>query len=207
MTQTLTFSFYSGNGYNIKAVSETINSLLKQAFKYYPTSISWLKLKGDLEFVNGSHESAMKYYVTALVTATEYCNFTLARPNISPDEHIIRRMIKCTTNLGSYMQAAILCQFLDETDYGLAFKSITEKMYSFSDAMDAYYGCIWDVTLLEFIINMHSKKGEHKRKLQAISYMGLLELNANNNDEIRREAATARKVKFLRSLAKQYMLT
>lgn len=186
-------------------MSETINTLLKQAFKYYPTNISWLKLKGDLEFVNGSYESAMKYYVTVLITGSEYCNFTLVRPNI--DEHIIRRMIKCTTNLGSYMQAAILCQFLDETDYGLAFKSITEKTYSFSDAMDAYYGCIWDVTLLEFIINMHSKKGEHKRKLQAISYMGLLELNANSNDEIKREAATARKVKFLRSLAKQYMLT
>lgn len=200
-------SSFSANGYNIKAVSETINSLLKQAFKYYPTNISWLKIKGDLEFVNGSHESAMKYYVTALITATEYCNFNSSRPNIIPDEHIIRRMIKCTTNLGSYMQAAILCQFLDETDYALAFKSITEKTYSFSDAMDAYYGCIWDVTLLEFIINMHSKKGEHKRKLQAISYMGLLELNANNNDEIKREAALARKVKFLRSLAKQYMLT
>lgn len=178
---------------------------MKQAFKYYPTNISWLKLKGDLEFVNGSYESAMKYYVTVLITGSEYCTVPLVRPTI--DEHIIRRMIKCTTNLGSYMQAAILCQFLDETDYCLAFKSITEKTYSFSDAMDAYYGCIWDVTLLEFIINMHSKKGEHKRKLQAISYMGLLELNGNNNDEIKREAAHARKVKFLRSLAKQYMLT
>jgi len=36
--------------------------------------------------------------------------------------------------------------------------------------------------------------------------MGLLELNANNNDDIKREAATIRKTKFLRVLAKQYML-
>lgn len=36
--------------------------------------------------------------------------------------------------------------------------------------------------------------------------MGLLELNANNNEEIKREAATVRKTKFLRALAKQYMI-
>lgn len=185
-------------------MAETINALLKQAFQYYPNNIAWIKLKGDLEYVNSNYEAAMKHFVTVLVTGTEYCTLNLQRPVL--DEHIIRRMIKCASNLGCYMQAAVLCQFLDETDYGLAFKSISEKTSNFSDAMDAYYGCIWDPTLLEFIINMHSKKGEHKRKLQAISYMGLLELNANNNDEIKREAASARKTRFLRSLAKQYML-
>lgn len=91
------------------------------------------------------------------------------------------------------MQAAILCQvkghlfdlgdmsihiplspfaqFLDDVDYVLAFKSISEKTnraVSFSDAMDTYYDCIWDPTLLEFIIHQHSRKGEHKRKQQAV---------------------------------------
>lgn len=36
--------------------------------------------------------------------------------------------------------------------------------------------------------------------------MSQLELNANNNEEIKREAANNRKMKFLRALAKQYML-
>lgn len=94
--------------------------------------------------------------------------------------------------------------------------------------MDAYYDCIWDPTLLEFIIYQHSRKGEHKRKQQAvnetltdhfrkgnyffivyhlqIAIMGQLELNANNNDEIKREAASIRRTRFLRALAKQYML-
>lgn len=36
--------------------------------------------------------------------------------------------------------------------------------------------------------------------------MGTLELNANNNDEIKREAASIRKSRFLRALAKQYLL-
>lgn len=98
--------------------------------------------------------------------------------------------------------------------------------------MDAYYNCIWDTTLLEFIINLHARKGEHSRKLEAvglltiynlfrnfkiicifhsifiikIAIMGSLELNANNNDEIKREAAAIRKTRFLRALAKQYLL-
>jgi len=39
-----------------------------------------------------------------------------------------------------------------------------------------------------------------------ISMMGTLELNANNNEEIKRESAMVRKSRFLRALAKQYLL-
>lgn len=139
-----------------------------QSLQYYPHNVSWLKLKGDFEFVNGQNESAMRYYVTSIVTNTEYCTLMHLQRSII-DEYVIRRMIKSCSNLGCYMQSAILCQFLDDVDYGLAFKSIAEKTSNFSDAMDSYYSCIWDTTLLEFIINLHSKKGEHKRRLQAVS--------------------------------------
>ncbi|KAL1380727.1 hypothetical protein pipiens_013974 [Culex pipiens pipiens] len=186
--------------YNIKVVYEMLNHLLAQSLRFYPNNIPWIKLKGDMEFANLNHEAAMRNYVGALIAGSEY----LQRPLL--DDFIIRRMIKCSSNLGCFMQAAVLCQFLDETDYGLAFKSVSEKTASFSDAMDSYYGCIWDPTLLEFIVNWHFKKGEHKRRLQAISYLNQLELNANNNEEIKREAAAVRKTRFLRSLAKQYML-
>lgn len=39
-----------------------------------------------------------------------------------------------------------------------------------------------------------------------IAALGQLELNANNNDEVKREAASTRQIKFLRALAKQYLL-
>lgn len=38
-----------------------------------------------------------------------------------------------------------------------------------------------------------------------IKVIGLLELNANNNEEIQREAANIRKSRFLRALARQYV--
>ncbi|XP_055692605.1 integrator complex subunit 8 [Lutzomyia longipalpis] len=194
----------NSSSYNMRAVSETLSHLLDQNLKYYPQNISWIKLKADLDYLNGNNEAAIKGYVNALISGTEYCTLHLQKPLI--DDSMVRRMIKCSTNLGCHMQATVLCQFLDEIDYSLAFKCISEKSATFTDAIDTYYSCIWDVTILEFIINLHAKKNEHTRKLQVISYMSQLELNANNNEEIKREAANNRKMKFLRALAKQYML-
>uniref|UniRef100_A0A1A9ZGI3 INTS8 TPR repeats domain-containing protein n=1 Tax=Glossina pallidipes TaxID=7398 RepID=A0A1A9ZGI3_GLOPL len=192
------------SSYNIRAVGETLHWLLTEALKYYPQTIAWLKMKGDLELAIGNNEAAMRCYVNALITGTEYCTVPLQRS--IADDYIIRKMIRCSSNLGCHMQATVLCQFLEEIDYAIVFKNLTEKSSNFTDAMDAYYNCIWDTTLLEFIINLHAKRGEHSRKLEAIAIMGTLELNANNNEEIKREAAAIRKSRFLRALAKQYLL-
>ncbi|TDG41538.1 hypothetical protein AWZ03_012044 [Drosophila navojoa] len=197
-------SINNPNGYSLRSVSETLQWLLSEALSYYPQTVSWLKMKGDLELAIGNNESAMRCYVNALVTGTDYCTMPLQR-NVA-DDYVIRKMIRCAANLGCHMQATVLCQFLDEIDYGIVFKNLTEKCSNFTDAMDAYYSCIWDTTLLEFIVNLHAKRGEHSRKLEAISMMGTLELNANNNEEIKRESAMVRKSRFLRALAKQYLL-
>lgn len=191
------------NGYNVKSVAEALNLLLKAALKLHPMNIAWIKLQGDLEYINGNNEAAMKFYVQSIIIATEYCSLPIQRPLV--DENIVRKLIRCSSNLGCYLQTAVLCQFLEEIDYTMAFKCLQEKSGNFQDAMDSYYSLIWDSTLLEFIINLHFRKGEHKRKLQAISFIRQLELNANNSDEIKQKAATIRKIKFIRSLANQYM--
>jgi len=49
-------------------------------------------------------------------------------------------------------QVAVLCQFLDETDYTMAFKALQERCTH--DAADAYYDCIWDTTMLEYLISI-----------------------------------------------------
>jgi integrator complex subunit 8 len=191
------------NGYNIKSLAEILNYLLRQSLKLYPMNIPWVKLQGDLEFVSGNNESAMKYYVQSIIISTEYCTLPMQRPLI--DENIIRKMIKCTSNLGCFLQSAVLCQFTEEIDYITAFKCIQEKSSNNQDAMDSYYSLIWDSTLLEYIINHHNKKMEHKRKLNATAFIRQLELNANNNEDVKQRAAAIRKTQFIRSLANQYM--
>ncbi len=46
----------------------------------------------------------------------------------------------------------MLCQFLDDVDYATAFKALQER--ATHDAMDTYYDCIWDVTILEYLISI-----------------------------------------------------
>lgn len=133
--------------------------------------------------------------------------FSQPVPRSQIDDLVYRRMIKCCAHLQCYTQAAVLCQFLEEVDYTLAFKMAAsdQKSCAPADAMDAYYHCIWDTTILEYLIHLHTKRGEHHRKQLAIKVIGSLELNSNNNEEIQREAANIRKAKFLRALAKQYV--
>lgn len=63
----------------------------------------------------------------------------------------------------------ILCQFLTEVDYSMAFGKAQEKITS--DASDALYGYIWDLTILEFLINLHSKRNETTKRHEAVSLM------------------------------------
>ncbi|XP_046812831.1 integrator complex subunit 8 isoform X2 [Vespa crabro] len=193
------------NFYNIRYIGELLFQLLMQALKYHPTNIPWLRLTGDLNFVLGYYESAMKYYLEAIMVASDFFSQPIPRAQI--DDLVYRRMIKCCAHLQCYTQAAILCQFLEEVDYSLAFKMAgsDQKSCTTADAMDAYYHCIWDTTILEYLIHLHTKRGEHHRKQLAIKIIGLLELNSNNNEEIQREAANIRKAKFLRALTKQYV--
>ncbi|XP_006623708.1 integrator complex subunit 8 [Apis dorsata] len=195
----------NANSYNIRSIGELLFQLLTQALKYYPTNVPWLRLMGDLNFVLGYYESAIKYYLEAIMVASDLFSQPVPRSQI--DDLVYRRMIKCCAHLQCYTQAAVLCQFLEEVDYTLAFKMAAsdQKSCAPADAMDAYYHCIWDTTILEYLIHLHTKRGEHHRKQLAIKVIGSLELNSNNNEEIQREAANIRKAKFLRALAKQYV--
>lgn len=49
----------------------------------------------------------MSSYVNAILTGSEYFMVNLEQ---HIDDYIIRRMIKCCSNLGCFMQAAVLCQ-------------------------------------------------------------------------------------------------
>lgn len=103
----------------------------------------------------------------------------------------------------SVFQASVLHQFLEEPNYSMAFKALGERVCN--DSCDTYYPCIWDITLLEFLVNHHMKRGENECKQYVIQLIGELELNSNNNEEIQREAASLRKGWFLRAMAKQYL--
>lgn len=51
----------------------------------------------------------MSSYVNSILTGSEYFLMNLEH---NTDDYIVRRMIKCCSNLGCFMQAAVLCQVM-----------------------------------------------------------------------------------------------
>lgn len=196
---------------SVEVVRETLTWLVIHATRLYPTAThtsaalctSWHLSRADLSYMNEQYNSALAGYLTAVFVATDFLRNDNGGDQCVLTDGIIRRMIRCCMNLNCYTQAAILCQFLENIDYSTALRCLQER--NSVDAMDAYYCCLWDVSLIEFIINMHQKRGEIQRRDKALKMMGLLEVNSNNNDEIQREAAKVRKHRFLRAMAKQYL--
>ncbi|XP_017782006.1 PREDICTED: integrator complex subunit 8 [Nicrophorus vespilloides] len=187
------------NSYNLSSVADTLYEIVLQALTYFPSSLQWLRVMGDINFSNSNYENALKYYLQTLVVSSDYFNMPVRN-----DEHVFRRMIKCCTQLGCHTQAAVLCQFSDDPDYTFAFRSLVDFKFC-NDSVEAYYHCFWDINILEYLVHFHHKRGEFQRRKKAMHTLGQLELNSSNNEEIQREAINLRKRTFLQAMCKQYV--
>ncbi|KAJ8734073.1 hypothetical protein PYW07_014624 [Mythimna separata] len=188
------------NNYNAKLVLESLTDLLERSLKLYPYNTSWLRLYGDVEMAEGRWGAALRRYLCGAAAGSWHF------AKRAPDEpSIARRAARCCQALNAPTQAAALCQLPDEPDYTTAFKCLAEKTGTAADAMDGYYGCIWDGTLLEVAVALHARRGEGGRRSRAVRAAGALELNANNSDDIQREAAAIRRARLLRALTNQYV--
>lgn len=157
--------------------------------------------RGDLFMSQGNFKQAMGSFVGALMLVTDYFN------NFSKDyqdeEPYISRMIQCSISLSCFTQAVALCQMNKTLNYTIAFKQLNERICN--DCCDDIYECIWNVTLLEYIINLHARRGEVERRSKVIQLMGQLELNENNPEEILREAEHVRRSRFFRIMSNKYL--
>ena len=158
---------------------------------------------------------AIAHYVQSMILTTNY--FTSpwmpplggGQPGAPPaqqtgwDERVFHKMIKCTSELGHHVTTVVLCQFVSDSDYPTAFRSLEDR--GSCDAMDAMYPFMWDVTALEYAVSMHTKRGELARKKKALDTIGQLEVNTNNNEEILREARASRRSAFMRYLASVFV--
>ncbi|CAG5018320.1 unnamed protein product [Parnassius apollo] len=188
------------NNYNTKYILESLTDLLERSLKLYPYNTSWLRLYGDVEMCAGRWGAALRRYLCALAAGSWYF-----AKRAADESSVARRAARCCQALSAPTQAAALCQLPDEPDYTTAFKCLAEKTGNAADAMDAYYGCFWDGTLLEVAVALHARRGEGGRRARAVKAAGALELNANNSEDIQREAAAIRRARLLRALTNQYV--
>lgn len=198
-------------GYSASAVAELLAGVAQRALRMsardgLAAAAPWHRVLADLAYAAGRHEAALRGYLQAALHSTDHFHTALDGAG-ALDEHAVRRMARCCSSINCHTQAAVLTQLLEEGDYQLAFKCLSESktLHACYDSVDAYYGCIWDPTLLEYLVHLHHKRAEHQRRQQAVRAIGQLELNHSNGEEIRREAMAARKARFLRALAKQFL--
>lgn len=156
---------------------------------------------GTSSMAHGNFKQAMAAYLGALILMTDY--FRMFTRNYSHEVYIIERMIQCSIQLGCFTQAVALCQMAPQINYGMAIKQLNERVCN--DSREDIYECIWDITLLEFVINMHAKRNELELKNKAIHLMGNLELNESNSIDVLQEAQHHRRGRLLRMLANKYM--
>ena len=169
-------------------------------------SLSWcLRIQGEVHFAQGNYLAALRDLTQSAIVSTQYFTkpWSTSLDATEWDERIFVKMIKCTSELGHHAESMVLCQFQSEVDYVTAFKSLEER--NGFDAMDSLYPFLWDVTILEYAVSMHNKKGELSRKKEALETISQLEINTNNNEEILREAQAARRGAFLRYMAANYV--
>jgi integrator complex subunit 8 len=134
--------------------------------------------RGDMCMSRGDFEQAMGCFVSALMLMSDY--FRTFSKSYIEEEPYITRMIQCSISLSCYTQAVALC-------------------------CDDIYECIWNVTILEYIINLHARRGEVERRTRAIQLVGQLELNENNPEDILREAEHIRRGRFFRIMSNKYL--
>lgn len=157
--------------------------------------------KGDVFMAQGNFKQAMGCFVGTLMLMTDY--FRFFSKSYVEEEPYISRMIQCSISLSCFTQAVALCQMTRSLNYTIAFKQLNERICN--DCCDDIYECIWNVTLLEYIINLHSKRGEVERRTRVIQLLGQLELNENNPEEILREAEHVRRGRFFRIMSNKYL--
>ncbi|XP_038069919.1 integrator complex subunit 8-like [Patiria miniata] len=186
---------------NIDSVAMVMGQLISHVIAINPGQSSWLRTQADYHYANSQYASALQFYLQSASILTGLFEVPVPR-DVWPDL-VYRRLIKCCNHLQCYTQVALLCQLLQPVDYTTAFKALQEK--SCYDAGDALYDCIWDVTLLEYLIYLHNKRNEQEKKQKAIQALSAAELNTSNPENILSAAAQKRACKFLRAMAKQYL--
>ena len=180
----------------LSVLSSILHPFLQHCIREEPMDVTFLRTEAELLLIEGVYESSFKAFLEVLSILSK-C-FT----DFSQDmDKTIERMIFLANKTCCHTESAVLQSMLLKPNYALAFKSLSEK--SCRDSCHDLIPCISDMTLLEFLVNLNDKRGDHES--QALQLISQLEVNSNNPRDIRIKAANQRKSTFFHILMKKYM--
>jgi integrator complex subunit 8 len=161
----------------------------------------WLQGLADLAFEDEAYLKALQLYLLAGgIKSAFYCDRSSAMPEEVFTPWVLRRMVSGCKAIGATVQAALLCQKLPGPDHESAFRILQENSLIVVRDAVAYFDCVWEVPLLELLVHMHAKSGDHERQSALISLLQQPALNAHNPQSVRVAHVASLEQRFLQRL-------
>lgn len=166
----------------------------------------WLQGLADLAFEEEAYVKALQLYLQAgAIKSAYYCDRSSAMTKEVFTQSVLRRMVQCCRMIGATVQAALLCQKLEDPDHEYAFRILQENSLIVVRDAVAYFDCVWEVPLLELLVHMHAKSGDHERHSALISLLQQPALNAHNPQSVRVAHVASLGQRFLQRLCEELL--
>ncbi|KAG0631525.1 hypothetical protein M758_1G260700 [Ceratodon purpureus] len=161
----------------------------------------WLQGLADLAFEDEAYVKALQLYLQAGgIKSAFYCDRSSAMTEEVFTQWVLRRMVQGCRAIGATVQAALLCQKLPGPDHESAFRILQENSLIVVRDAVAYFDCVWEVPLLELLVHMHAKSGDHERHTALIALLQQPALNAHNPQSVRVAHVASLEQRFLQRL-------
>lgn len=166
----------------------------------------WLQGLADLAFEDEAYVKALQLYLLAGgIKSAFYCDRSSAMTEEVFTHWVLRRMVQGCRAIGATVQAALLCQKLPGPDHESAFRILQENSLIVVRDAVAYFDCVWEVPLLELLVHMHAKSGDHERLSALISLLQQPALNAHNPQSVRVAHVASLEQRFLQRLCEELL--
>eukprot|EP00743_Colponemidia_sp_Colp-15_P009388 GILK01010263.1.p1 GENE.GILK01010263.1~~GILK01010263.1.p1 ORF type:complete len:941 (-),score=162.74 GILK01010263.1:396-3218(-) len=187
------------------AVRTCLTAVLDRLLQLCPKHPPFLLRRADLHFTQEQYSQAIRLYLlSGAIESSFYSDCKIGTlPSTFRDESVILNMIKALTAVDASVPAAILYQFLSEPDLTAAFRMLQESPKKHSVT---YLRFIWDTSLLELLIFLHSRAKDKVKESILVRNMEDSALNAHNPIAIRSAASNRLHWAFLRQLAADFLL-
>ncbi|KAL3684796.1 hypothetical protein R1sor_002818 [Riccia sorocarpa] len=162
----------------------------------------WLQGLADLAFEDEEYVKALRLYLQAgAIRSAHYCERSTSMARDVFTRWVMQRMVAACRAIGASIQAAVLCQCAPAPDHELAFRILQENTLIVDRDAATYFECLWEVPILELLVNLHAKAGDEERVNTLIGLLQQPALNVHNPPAIRQAHICTMEQRFLQRLA------
>jgi integrator complex subunit 8 len=200
--------------FNLNAFPDLMTKyLINTVEEFTPFNSSWNRVVADVSVAKSLSSDAIKYYLKFFLLETRnfFRNKQLIETNSNNrfDEKILKLMIKAMVTLNKHTHAAVMCQMLlNNNEYTAAFRYLQEGnvLVPTADDTDMIYDCIWDMALLEYLVNLNTIRGYMNKKCLLMKLIAMQNVNASNPSETYAKTVEFKKARMFQKLVYYYLL-